>query len=517
MVRKKIMSQNISSHLSSGSSKPVNGGERCISSVCEANDFTERCVSRARGIPTEDFGQSSDTLHEKPSNQLELKNQPDKKSSTESAASSPCEGQHSTGASDECQSDNDQSQSLEPDIQLMLLHSKHKLLVRLMHEVYSIFDQRWNARLQSRTGGTPNTSPVSSQASPGRRPNRRRKRSRDDRDSTPPEGHSKRLRVDDDPSSKAQEDRLFACPFHKYDRHKYSCNSVNGSKYRSCVGPGFLTIARLKQHLKRVHSAPQQCTRCWLIVTDLQALTNHANEEVRCERRDPRPEGISTEKMTLITSKWGATWDQIYSILFPGAPLPSPYHDQEISEGAGGHQSPQSQDLANFEAYTRVELPRLVEARLQSIVNAEVTPLEDSLRATIVDIVRQSQSTVAENYNRVRTTPPVTTPRMNDSASYTPLLRAGSNDVWGILQHPQNTQEDGGSLNNTSAMHYEEPPFWTQTEDDLFSVPESLLPMRHPLSASNDSGFQSYPQQIIGCVCLNESNVAGSRSQSSDI
>ena len=49
------------------------------------------------------------------------------------------------------------------------------------------------------------------------------------------------------------------------------------------------------------------------------------NADIRCEARPIQiEEGISEEKMLLIQSKRGATWENIYSILFPGAPIPSP-------------------------------------------------------------------------------------------------------------------------------------------------------------------------------------------------
>ena len=57
---------------------------------------------------------------------------------------------------------------------------------------------------------------------------------------------------------------------------------------------------------------------------DIQALTNHVNDQIRCETHDPQPEGINRDKMKLITSKRGASWENIYEILFPGAPIPSP-------------------------------------------------------------------------------------------------------------------------------------------------------------------------------------------------
>ena len=51
----------------------------------------------------------------------------------------------------------------------------------------------------------------------------------------------------------------------------------------------------------------------------------HTNAEERCERREPQvPEGVDQDKLRLITEKWGVSWEGIYEILFPGAPVPSP-------------------------------------------------------------------------------------------------------------------------------------------------------------------------------------------------
>ena len=49
------------------------------------------------------------------------------------------------------------------------------------------------------------------------------------------------------------------------------------------------------------------------------------NADPRCEARPTHiEEGISEEKMLLINSKRGATWEDVFGILFPGAPVPSP-------------------------------------------------------------------------------------------------------------------------------------------------------------------------------------------------
>ncbi len=117
------------------------------------------------------------------------------------------------------------------------------------------------------------------------------KRRIQEREDSPPGDGSSREENRQRIGSQAQEPGLlFACPFNKFDAERYCPNPTSGAKFRSCIGPGFPSIARLKQHLKRIHNAPIQCQRCWITMPDLQAMARHANEEMRCERTD-RPRG----------------------------------------------------------------------------------------------------------------------------------------------------------------------------------------------------------------------------------
>ena len=146
-------------------------------------------------------------------------------------------------------SDESQSPSPEDDSLLIIAYAKHQLVVKLMREVYTIFDQSWTANVQSRTGSESSNSNVSSLEEHSgndltRGNERRRKR---DRDFAPPnDPHGKKKKENPTPSSLEDETRLFACPFHKFDQCKYSCNATTGLKYRACMGPGFKKIARVK-------------------------------------------------------------------------------------------------------------------------------------------------------------------------------------------------------------------------------------------------------------------------------
>ncbi|OMP87743.1 hypothetical protein BK809_0007831 [Diplodia seriata] len=113
----------------------------------------------------------------------------------------------------------------------------------------------------------------------------------------------------------------FACPY-----HKRSPGLV--PKQRSCVYPGFSTIARLKEHLHR-HHEQLRCTRCNECFAEEGALHNHQAARTPCEfRKYPRDYGdgfdqdqrvwLKKKKRTSDTVTDEDKWRDIYLILFPG-------------------------------------------------------------------------------------------------------------------------------------------------------------------------------------------------------
>ncbi|KAK4235546.1 POZ-AT hook-and zinc finger-containing protein 1 [Achaetomium macrosporum] len=153
-----------------------------------------------------------------------------------------------------------------------------------------------------------------------------------------------------EPSTEPPADRslLLACPFHKQNPIRYGVNGMlspgKKPKYRACAGPGFKSIQRLKEHLKRVHS-PVQCERCKMTFNvgkdRAQALTElaeHRKREEPCELRDASlKEGVDEAQWAKLekqnrrrnqevhrVEKWFEMWD----ILFPGSARPdNPWHE----------------------------------------------------------------------------------------------------------------------------------------------------------------------------------------------
>ncbi|KAK4167480.1 hypothetical protein QBC43DRAFT_255955 [Cladorrhinum sp. PSN259] len=143
---------------------------------------------------------------------------------------------------------------------------------------------------------------------------------------------------------------LLACPFHKRDPIKYSMHRESGTakkhKYRPCTGPGFKSIQRLKEHLRRTHS-PVQCERCKETFNpgkggdraeSLNKLAEHRKNETPCPLRDASlKEGVDEVQWAMLdkqnrrknaeahrVEKWFEIWD----VLFPGVPRPdNPWHE----------------------------------------------------------------------------------------------------------------------------------------------------------------------------------------------
>lgn len=127
--------------------------------------------------------------------------------------------------------------------------------------------------------------------------------------------------------------------------------------------------------------------------------------------------------------------------------------------------SPQSRDLAAFEAYSRTELPRLVETNLQAMVNAEIAPLrlEERMRAMVVDIVRRCQSTLAQNFDRIRSSRAVNNDAPQVESSPTALWSRTENVIAnGLLTSLETFDTIEGPMQHTDhtpSMFFDEPPF----------------------------------------------------------
>ncbi|KAM0485069.1 hypothetical protein ACHAP7_003094 [Fusarium lateritium] len=140
-------------------------------------------------------------------------------------------------------------------------------------------------------------------------------------------------------STKASDSPRFACPFYKHNPERYEAA-------RSCCGPGWATVHRLKEHIFRNHKLPEhRCHRCLEVFEGENALSKHSRSPGGCKVQtcSSQEEGIDAnqEKLLHARSKKSKNtgshlkkveedrWNEVYRIIFPDEDqVPSPYYNR---------------------------------------------------------------------------------------------------------------------------------------------------------------------------------------------
>ena len=228
--------------------------------------------------------------------------------------------------------------------------------------------------------------------------------------------------------------------------------------------------------------------------------------------------------MDLIESHYGASWEKIYEIIFPGAHIPHPCKSlilrrqrfillsrlADVSDIESDTPSDERNDVSSlaaqsfqeFNEYNRIALPLLVAASLQSIVQSKIAPIEEEVRILLVDIVRSSQSTVAQNFQQAQqmkiaqASPSEATP-----APAQEYLQTGE------VEDPFKTlmPTTGTVISADVATHYQEPPF---SEFSIDFAPFTDL-RQTPQKQASDSG---YGTNSSPCACPCHLGIGSSNS-----
>ncbi|KAK0732278.1 hypothetical protein B0H67DRAFT_96518 [Lasiosphaeris hirsuta] len=151
-----------------------------------------------------------------------------------------------------------------------------------------------------------------------------RRLSRDDEDSDDEREHKKPKFKGNDTES-----QRLACPY-------FRRNSALYRYWRSCPGPGWGTVHRVKEHLYRCHLLPPSCPRCHETFETEKEKLEHLIAPEPCTVRDkPLIEGIDPSTHELLRSRKllqgqeteVAKWRAVYLALFPDTDekdIPSP-------------------------------------------------------------------------------------------------------------------------------------------------------------------------------------------------
>ncbi|KAH7555043.1 hypothetical protein BM1_07704 [Bipolaris maydis] len=225
----------------------------------------------------------------------------------------------------------------------------------------------------------------------------------------------------------------FACPFYKHDPNRYR-------NRRTCPGPGWTTVHRMKEHLYRSHAQPIFCPICYAKFKSDKEQLNHVRLQ-QCERSSTQQiDGIDRETIWTLRKRTTGLrleedkWRDVYHILFPGVPtvdIPSPFYDCD---------SP-SEDSRRF----RRDLLRRVQEELHSEAEQMPSLVEQQLLQRVAEIIhrceqgllnqshphhtsdfntdrRASASSIGSSYQATPASAPSPPPLQSDSIPVAPVL-----------------------------------------------------------------------------------------------
>jgi hypothetical protein len=170
--------------------------------------------------------------------------------------------------------------------------------------------------------------------------------------------------------------RLLACPYFKLDPARYSEANTLEKNYRGCSSVYLRDIARVKQHLYRVHQQPRNlCPRCSALFPNPQELDKHFLTRVACEASAPAfPERFSERQYGELKRRWPRenvieSWMRVWRILFPGVQCPRSPYPEDVIEPATDVQ--EVTNVSDFIAGFRTRAPGMLQRILQETLHPQ--------------------------------------------------------------------------------------------------------------------------------------------------
>ncbi|KAK3683381.1 hypothetical protein B0T22DRAFT_411359 [Podospora appendiculata] len=192
--------------------------------------------------------------------------------------------------------------------------------------------------------------------------------------------------------------RKFACPFSKHDPERYK-------SVKTCCGPGWTDVHRVKEHIYRRHSMKGICPRCLERFENDDDLKSHQRAETPCRLvKVKAPSGfINDDQEKQLHARAKANWSEdekwqaMYRIIFPDATkVPSAYYDtaDEVATAAAAAARVESRfkDHDEYKEYVRRELPRLVKPLFEREVEKLFQSVQDTMAEKAVEIFHSVQS-----------------------------------------------------------------------------------------------------------------------------
>ncbi|KAK4444054.1 hypothetical protein QBC34DRAFT_196608 [Podospora aff. communis PSN243] len=244
-------------------------------------------------------------------------------------------------------------------------------------------------------------------AKPMKRPS---KRAREDTDSGAEEDAAAvtQQRTSKAPSQKRpkreqqqQPTRRFACPFARHNPAKFK-------NERTCCGPGWTGVHRVKEHVYRCHLLKNRCNRCSQPFDDAKLLKEHQRAATPCPLRDDAPTDFITEDQEKLlharakpNSSAEDNWRDMYRIIFPSAKtIPSPFYDTSDPEPTPSKTSSEEEDLETSrfkdvdecKRFVKREFLRAVKPVIEAEVERVLQVVEAKVQQKAIDIFKDFQT-----------------------------------------------------------------------------------------------------------------------------
>ncbi|KAK7413068.1 hypothetical protein QQX98_008076 [Neonectria punicea] len=302
---------------------------------------------------------------------------------------------------------------LEHQINQQLRYRKKRIVESLMAAIVECIEKKLETLEEGGDGGNNPSPPSSSGFRPGKRmtsqaAGQKRQHRRDDGGEDDDDGD------DDDGSRKNKntkkaktindDTRLrFACPYYKRDPQRFK-------DHRTCLGPGWTDVHRVKEHLRRSHSLPpHQCHRCCRYFDKDDQLKSHQRSAKPCPIKDPKTvcrdltdgydqeQGKKLQKRVQKTSE--EKWKEWYCILFEvdldSSDIPSPYHD--ILYQNGGSSASQASNFQEYRDFYLSRVTPVIRHHVEQEVEKVILAVEDDIKSNVMDVIRDLPRRIMES------------------------------------------------------------------------------------------------------------------------
>ncbi|KAI9685725.1 MAG: hypothetical protein M1822_004285 [Bathelium mastoideum] len=307
-----------------------------------------------------------------------------------------------------------------------------------------------------------------------------------------------------------------ACPFYKRNPDLYRDK-------RSCPGPGWPSVSRLKFHLYKHHVRPIQCARCWETFEEESVHTEHQRALERCPVREKKLAlGFDREQEKKLRSKRRGKdikteedrWRHVYRILFPDddeASIPSPYYILFTDSKQQKADTPNSdQQFEDFDRFYKRELPRHLQTILARHLQSQPEPVKEFLTSFLDESLPECTEELYHKWQRAQSQLP-STPAMSAPEHNVSILGAPT----GLPSAPSTTLHLRTDVTEARLDPFYVPPPAASNPTSLGEI-RWQEPAAHGRSGWSDSAYFS-SESTHGQTEQNDGNDGNDGSRSSQV